>query len=113
LVGCIIYTYQQGENKMAKYEIRKYDYSTYTKIYEKGLEFNTFAELKNFIIKNKNTEMVHFGKVYQGEKFLFDPQEIFEYIEEVKYRKTQFQKTKSLGLKSLLEYIDNPASIKM
>lgn len=98
---------------MAKYELRKYDYSAYTKVYETGLEFNTFAELKNFIIKNKNTEMVYFGEVYQDGEFLFDPQAIFEYIEDAKYRKTLFLKTKPLGLKTLLEYVDSPVNMSI
>ena len=111
MVGCIIYTYQHGGNKMAKYEIRKYDYSAYTKVYEYAQEFNTFAELKSYIINNKNTEIVYFGEVYKNDEYLFNPQEIFEYIEDAKFRKTQFQQTKPLTLKSLLEYSENSFSI--
>jgi len=96
---------------MAKYEIRKYDYSAYTKVYEYAQEFNTFAELKSYIINNKNTEIVYFGEVYKNDEYLFNPQEIFEYIEDAKFRKTQFQQTKPLTLKSLLEYSENPFSI--
>jgi len=115
LVGCIICTYQHGGNKMAKYELRKLHYNTYLskdEYYGEHLDFNTFAELKDFIIKNKNSEMVWFGHVYKNDEYLFSPESIFDYIEDAKYWQSQYVRTKTLGLKSLLEYTENQFSIK-
>lgn len=116
MVGCIIYTYQHGGNKMAKYEIRKWDYDNHADRHEylgASESFNTFAEVKSFILNNKNAHMVVFGDVFKGDEFLFSAPLIFDYIKTAQIYRECGLKTKSLGLKSLLAYADDSLSIKI
>lgn len=101
---------------MAKYEIRKYQYNSYTDKNEYLGEcefFDTFAEVKNYIVQNKNTVLVRFGDVFKNGEYLFNPASIFDYLRDAKYWGECYEKTRPLGLKSLLEYIKDPFSIKM
>lgn len=101
---------------MAKYEIRKWRYDNNKDNHEylgEHKNFNTFAEIKNYILNNKNAHMVVFGDVFRDDKFLFSTSLIFDYIETTQIYRESGTKTKPLGLKSLLAYVDDSFSIKM
>lgn len=101
---------------MAKYEIRKYEYNNYTDKKEyvgECINFNTFAEIKSYILHNSDSGIVCFGDVFKNGEYLFNPASIFDYLRDAKYWGECYEKTRPLGLKSLLEYIKDPFSIKM
>ena len=101
---------------MAQYEIRKWDYDNLSDRHEYlgySESFNTFTEVKSYILNNKNAHMVVFGDVFRDDKFLFSTSLIFDYIETTQIYRESGTKTKPLGLKSLLAYVDDSFSIKM
>lgn len=100
---------------MANYEIRKWDYDNHSDRHEYlgySESFNTFAEVKSYILNNKNAHMVVFGDVFKDGEFLFSAPLIFDYIETAQIYRECGSKTKQLGLKSLLAYVNDSLSIK-
>ena len=101
---------------MAQYEIRKWDYDNLSDRHEYlgySESFNTFTEVKSYILNNKNAHMVVFGDVFKDGKFLFSASLIFDYIKTAQIYRECGSKTKPLGLKSLLEYTENSFSLKI
>lgn len=100
---------------MAKYEIRKWRYDNNKDNHEylgEHKNFNTFAEIKNYILNNKNAHMVVFGDVFKNGEMVFSASTIFDYIDDMKlYRECKI-KTKSLNLNNLIEYYNDNLAIR-
>lgn len=100
---------------MAKYEIRKYEYNNYTdkKEYVGGcINFNTFEEIKNYILHNSDSGIVCFGDVFKNGEMIFGASTLLAYIDDMKlYRECQI-KVKPLSLKNLIAYYEDDFAIR-
>ena len=100
---------------MAKYEIRKYQYNGYTGKDEyvgPSVNFDTFAEVKSYILHNKNSHIVYFGYVFKNGEMIFEASAMLAYIDEAKSCRELRIGVKPLSLKSLIAYCDDNFAIR-
>lgn len=100
---------------MAQYEIRKWRYDNYRDNHEYlggKKSFNTFAEIKNYILNNKNSHMVVFGDVFKNGKMVFSALTVFDYVDDMKSYRECKSKYKPLNLKNLIEYYNDNLAIR-
>jgi len=100
---------------MANYEIKKYDNNNYTDKKEylgKSIKFDTFAEVKDYILNNKHTQMVYFGDVFKNGEMAFSASTLLDYIEDMKSCRECQIKVKPLNLKNLMAYYKDNFAIR-
>lgn len=99
---------------MAKYEIRKYQYNSYTGKDEyvgPSINFSTFAEVKSYILHNRDSHIVYFGYVFKNGEMIFEASTLLAYIDDAKSRRELRLKFKPLSLKNLIAYYDDDSAI--
>jgi len=100
---------------MANYEIRKYQYNSYTGKDEyvgPSINFSTFAGVKSYILHNRDSHIVYFGYVFKNGEMIFEASTLLAYIDDMKlYRECQI-KVKPLSLKNLIAYYEDDFAIR-
>lgn len=99
---------------MANYEIRKYQYNSYTGKDEyvgPSINFSTFAGVKSYILHNRDSHIVYFGYVFKNGEMIFEASTPLAYIDDAKSRRELRLKSKPLNLKNLIAYYDDDFAI--